>query len=98
MPRKDGHRLREHLEQAAKQGASLEGFPKEEPLPESVTHLWGWFWELDAGRQEANPLAYSEIESWMRLTGAVAGPWEVATIKAMDTVRMTESRRIENGN
>lgn len=55
-----------------------------------------WFLELDAGRTfgasmagvHPNPLAWSEIAAWSRLTGINPDPWEIAALRAMDRVRI----------
>ena len=56
-------------------------------IPDAALDLWGWFWELDGGRQSGmsqNPLLWSEIESWGRLMRIKPAPWELTVIKAMD--------------
>nr|WP_223566941.1 hypothetical protein [Agrobacterium tumefaciens] len=50
-------------------------------------HIWEWFVELHNSRQSgfaANPIAYQEIESFCRMTGAIISPWELSVIRRMD--------------
>ncbi|WP_435532479.1 phage tail assembly chaperone [Pseudorhizobium tarimense] len=59
--------------------------PPEEP--EFGLHIWGWFIELHNTRQSgfsANPITYSEIESFCRLSGAIISPWELSVIRSID--------------
>lgn len=51
------------------------------PLPWALRHIWEWFHEL-AGRAGSNgfgpnPLSYTEIAAWARLTGRHPQPHEV---------------------
>lgn len=65
--------------------------PRVDP-PEVVAHIWGWFWELDSGRQTGmgiSLLSYSEIEAWSRLRGVRLDPFELRAIKAMDVARVS---------
>lgn len=52
--------------------------------------MWEFFNELQTGRTSngfgPNPLSFSEIESWARLTGRKVAPWEVRAIKQVDAV------------
>jgi hypothetical protein len=59
----------------------------EPEIPDAAVDLWGWFWELDGGRQSGmsqNPLLWSEIESWGRQMRTRLTPWELSIIRAMD--------------
>ncbi|WP_457587400.1 phage tail assembly chaperone [Ensifer canadensis] len=61
--------------------------PPEQPA--EAGHIWDWFVELHNGRQSgfaANPISFSEIVAFCRLTGAVITPWELSVIRRMDQV------------
>jgi hypothetical protein len=56
-------------------------------LPDLAVHVWKWFLELSRGRDAgfaANPLKYSEIEAWCRLSGTRLEPWEIRAICRLD--------------
>jgi hypothetical protein len=57
-------------------------------FPESLRKVWHYFFELCAARTSgmngADPLIYSEIAAWDKLTGAQITPAEVAVIKKLD--------------
>lgn len=86
-PDKDGVTLRKRLKHVAKHGIRDERLDDEPEIPDAAVDLWGWFWELDGGRQSGmsqNPLLWSEIESWGRQMRARLTPWELSVIRAMD--------------
>ena len=60
-----------------------------------MVYLFNWFLELDAGRGGngfgLNPLSYTEIQAWAALTRVGLAPWEVETIKRVDSVRIRVS-------
>lgn len=93
MPDKQGITKREHLLQVEK---STKRKPKdlENPheFPRLLSHVWSFFCELQsartAGFSGANPLSYSEIESWCRLSGNSLTPYDVAVIKQLDNTYM----------
>jgi hypothetical protein len=72
---------------AARRGNAVAG-PAEPPCPAAARHVWGWFMELNQGRQAtsagAQALTYAEIDSWARLTGRRPSPWEVRLLKRLD--------------
>lgn len=79
---------REVLEQVERQTGitppELEGVPE---LPEPASHLMAWFYDLSATRSVGmalNPISYTEIEAWARLTGNKPAPWEVSAIRQLD--------------
>lgn len=59
-------------------------------LPAGTEYLWAWFRELNAARGSSgfgpNPLAYTEIAAWARLTGRAPAVWEVRWLIALDHV------------
>jgi len=79
--------LREHLEAAARQGGPRDGLDGPE-LPELFADLWVGFTELDRARGQSGfgpePLAYSDIEAWARLTDRRLSPQDVALIVELD--------------
>lgn len=63
-------------------------------MPELVAHVWQFFVRLHKRRGSngmgENPLLYSEIESWCRLSGISLYQWELDTIEAIDDAYMSE--------
>lgn len=56
-------------------------------MPGLCAHLWRWFQELAATRQSgfgANPISFSEIDAWARLTRTRPAAWEVRALRALD--------------
>lgn len=58
------------------------------PCPAAVLHLWGWWVELARGRRSGGfgpePLGWSDIEAWSRLTGSLPRPHEVRVLLDLD--------------
>lgn len=58
-------------------------------VPASLSHIWRWFWELNASRKGSGfgplPIGYDDVEAWQRITGAKPSYWELRTLKAMDS-------------
>ena len=56
--------------------------------PPAAAYLWQWYMEIAAARGGSgfgpNPLSFTEIEAWSRLTGNRPGPWETGTLRAFD--------------
>lgn len=81
-------RLRKHLTRALE--AHLAGEPLR--LPEGGAVLWNAFTSLSRARSLGpvgpNPIAPSEIESWMRLMRMPLEPRHVAIIMEMDRIWM----------
>ena len=92
MPQGEGGTLRDHLEQVEKSTGGRVRPPELDlpDLPDPVAHVWEWFADLHRARGSngfgPNPLTYSEMAAWARLTGADPGPWEVALLKHLDGV------------
>jgi hypothetical protein len=65
--------------------------PQIEP-PEDGFHIWGWFWDLSAcrsgGMNGPNPISYTELEAWARMTCTVLEPEEVDALRSMDRAFM----------
>ncbi|MAO65046.1 MAG: hypothetical protein CL666_08600 [Balneola sp.] len=53
------------------------------PFPGIVAHVWEWFLDLSAGRGQGG-ISYTEIKSWMELTGNRPTPFEIRLIKRID--------------
>lgn len=95
----DGCTQREHLESLARQRARS-GLPPPEGLseyecPDAAEHLWRWFLEVSRRRGSngfgANPISYSELEAWSRLTETRLSALEVDWIMALDDARAAAS-------
>lgn len=63
-------------------------------LPDSTTHVWGWFIDLNNARSSngfgVNPLSYSEIWSYFNLMQLSPDEWEVKLIKALDNIAIEQ--------
>lgn len=59
-------------------------------MPDELRYLYNWARELygrsGVGMGGMNPLAYSTLESWGRLTGRRPSPLEVEALLALDSV------------
>ena len=81
---------RNELEQVEKQTGELSPELECIEIPDCVDYLWFWFTELNVSRSSngfgPNPINYLEIQAWNELTMNDISPWEVETIKRMDTV------------
>jgi hypothetical protein len=96
----DGTVARDHWEAAARRGsaaalARLEG----PPIPESVEYLWGWLMELH-GRSGAhmsgiNPLSYSTVAEWARLTRTDVDTLEVRALMQLDAALLARTEDVE---
>ena len=58
-------------------------------MPENYRHCWSWFGELSRTRSSngfgQNPISYSEIDAWSRLTNIELTPLEVNAIIRLDS-------------
>lgn len=63
-------------------------------VPPLVSHILEWFWKLSSRRQQSSsgpsPIAYTEIESWAKLTYTPISAWEVEVITHIDSVWLIE--------
>ena len=60
-------------------------------MPESLTHCWQWFIDLNATRPAGfgiSPITYSEIQAYFSLLQIQSEPWEVEVIKIFDRVAL----------
>jgi hypothetical protein len=56
-------------------------------LPREGATVWQIFLELNATRSSGmavNPISYTEIDSWQRVTGVPLDAWEVMALRALD--------------
>ncbi|RKG68646.1 hypothetical protein D7V80_11650 [Corallococcus sp. CA054B] len=64
------------------------------PLPEALAHVWGWFAELSnargAGAFTLNPISFSDMESWVRLSGHRPTSSEVQLLRRLDEAFLVE--------
>lgn len=86
-----GAPLSDHYAALARKGRKKK--PKGPTLPAGVVHLWNAFAQLSAARTGngfgPNPIPYSEIDAYSRLTGQAFLPWEVDAIRALDDAYVT---------
>lgn len=85
--------MRAQLEVAAARGsvrarAALEG----PPAPPELEYLLGWAIELGEGRRYGmngpEPISYTDIDAWARLTGRAPAPHEVQALVLLDRARL----------
>lgn len=58
--------------------------------------LWQLFFALSAARRSglsAQPLTYTDIEAYCRLTGTDLSPWELETLTVMDAAALATAHR-----
>jgi hypothetical protein len=57
-------------------------------IPDAVSHVWGWWWKLNARRRPGydsmSPISYFQIYSWSVLTRTQVSPAEVDILTMMD--------------
>lgn len=90
--------LRDHLEAAWRQkGYAPDAMPaalRVPDIPAALAHVWEWFCELHGSRSGngggPNPIAFTEIEAWARVTGRLIQPRDVQAIMALDSAFFTE--------
>ena len=62
--------------------------PDAPEFPESVNHVWHWFWELHdrrgVGFESRAPISFNDIYVWSLLTNTFITPAEVRLICTMD--------------
>jgi hypothetical protein len=56
--------------------------------------LWEWFADLSRRRSNGglapNPVSFSEIDAWARLTGTAPTPWEVSVLTRLDDALLSK--------
>jgi hypothetical protein len=82
--------VREHLELVEKKTGQRPKEFDECEVPVEAAHIWGWFHELHAARSNngygPNPISYTEIAAWGKLTGIRLREHEVRAIRNIDLV------------
>ena len=62
--------------------------PDEPEIREDIEHIWAWFWQLHARRQNGangpQAISYPEIDAWSRITGELLLREEVGILIRMD--------------
>jgi hypothetical protein len=89
---KDGNTYRQHLEAVAGRFEIYRRKLAGPGLPQEMAYLWDGFLELHFARRSdtmPQPIAWSEIEAWARLTGRVLRAWEVDILRALDNAWLT---------
>ena len=88
VPRKDGTKLADHLEAVVDQGGE---WPEEFPLPEipmEAIDIWDWYWDMrsanGSGFGGPEPVKYTEMEAWSRLTNTELPPGCVRLLRVLD--------------
>lgn len=58
------------------------------PCPPSLTYLWATFYRLSNRRGSngfgVNPITWSELDAFTRLSGVRLTPWEIETVEMLD--------------
>ena len=97
MPGADGTTQRDHILEVCKQtgktpeelGVSETSLDEEIPIPEDGLYLGFYFQELSGGRINSGfgptALSWSDMEAWARLTSTPLTPYEILTLRSMDT-------------
>jgi hypothetical protein len=85
--------MRSHLEAVYRQTGHMPKVLADIPkMPDELTYLWDWFCDLDSARGGngfgLNPLSYAEIRAWADLTRVQPDPWEIETLRRIDSVRI----------
>jgi len=66
--------------------------PDQPEIPQCAQHVWEWWWELNTRRppgfDSLAPISYSEIISWLYLTGRYVSPEEIGWLIQMDNAWM----------
>jgi hypothetical protein len=85
----DGATLRQHLEVVVKQTGKIPEEYDFPDCPDALMYLWSMFGELCGSRSNTGygmlPLQFAEIEAWTRLSHCPLLPWELRTIKMLDS-------------
>nr|DAM33206.1 MAG TPA: hypothetical protein [Caudoviricetes sp.]DAR61089.1 MAG TPA: hypothetical protein [Caudoviricetes sp.] len=88
-PKDSKSTIREHLttiwEQTGFMPAELDLIP---PSP-TISYLLQYFYELCQSRQigmTVNPLSFTEVDAWMRLSERPLEWWEIEVIKRLDVI------------
>ena len=62
-------------------------------IPDSVEHVWGWFWQLSSRRSFTDssllPLSFTELDAWTRLMRVNITPEDLDMLIAMDDAMLS---------
>ena len=90
IPDKDGVTERQHLEEVERQSGRTPLALQGTEFPELLGYVWTAFLLLNQGRGQGFngplPISFQDILAWQQLTNEYLLPWEVSTIKRLDTV------------
>lgn len=92
-----GATVADHYEALARKGRKKK--PKGPKLPPGAVHLWNAFIQLSNARggngYGPNPIPYTEIDAFCRLTETALDPWEIEAIRALDDAYLTAANQKE---
>lgn len=63
------------------------------PFPDALSHVWSAFCRLSGRRtvgMAANPITWSDIDAFVRLSGVRLAPWEIRLIEELDDLYRAE--------
>ncbi len=93
----DGGSLRHHLESVERQTGVTPEQLEPVPFPETLEFIWRDFHELNNGRTSngytLNPISYTELDAWNRLTNKAVTAQEIDIIKQLDGVFLTHYQK-----
>jgi hypothetical protein len=103
---KDGASTERHIEIAKKSAfasqvisdQTFDDVPEETVCPFELEHVWEWFNELDATRQNGmghGPITHTEITNWDKGMQYRVSPFERQAIRALDRAFMIYSHSKE---
>ena len=62
-------------------------------IPLCGEHVWKWWWELNSRRmpgfENLSPISYTELRSWILLTGRYVSHEEIQWLIQMDNIWLT---------
>lgn len=93
---RDGKTLREHLESVVKQGITPKELENLVELPESLSHCWYWFLDLNNTRPQGfgiSPISYFEMQAYFHVLQIPVEPWEIEIIKFFDRIALDISQK-----
>lgn len=90
----DGLTVREHLERAAAVDPAAARELIGPPVPPVALSAWQAFDDLHAARpmsaQGVTPISYTELDAYVRLTGAPLTPLDVQLVRVIDDAYLDE--------
>lgn len=85
-----GATIREHLTSIWNQTGVKPEALEPLPFPELLTDVWGYFLELHNARTSngfgINPISFTEIDAWARLTNKPVSPGDINIIRQLDNI------------